>query len=156
MITLEGVTQRFGAFTLAADLRVEAGAYLTLLGPSGCGKSLLLGVLAGLYPVASGRVLLDREDVTLLPPEARGLGFVFQKSSLFPHLGVADNIAFGLKMRGVGAAQRRKRVDELTDLLGINSLLERPAMALSGGEAQRVALARAWLRAPGCCCWTSP
>ena len=143
MIRLQGVTQRFGAFTLAADLHVPAGAYLTLLGPSGCGKSLLLGVLAGLYPVERGQVLLDGQDVTHAPPEARALGFVFQKSSLFPHLGVADNIAFGLKMRGVGKSERRQRVDQLTDLLGMGSLLDRPATALSGGEAQRVALARA-------------
>ena len=143
MIRLQGVTQRFGAFTLAADLHVPAGAYLTLLGPSGCGKSLLLGTLAGLYPVERGQVLLDGQDVTHAPPEARALGFVFQKSSLFPHLGVADNIAFGLKMRGVGKSERRQRVDQLTDLLGMGSLLDRPATALSGGEAQRVALARA-------------
>ena len=148
MIRLQGVTQRFGAFGLRVDLRVPAGAYLTLLGPSGCGKSLLLGTLAGLYPAASGQVLLDGEDVTALPPEARALGFVFQKSSLFPHLGVADNIAFGLKVRGVARAQRLKRVDELCELLGITALMERPTTALSGGEAQRVALARALAPSP--------
>ena len=148
MITLEGVGQRFGAFALAADLKVPAGAYLTLLGPSGCGKSLLLGTLAGLYPAAEGRILLDGEDVTGKPPEERSLGFVFQKSSLFPHLGVGDNIAFGLKMHGVPRDERRRRVDEVTELLGISSLLDRPCPALSGGEAQRVALARALAPSP--------
>ena len=148
MIAMQGVRQRFGAFTLAVDLQVPAGCYLTLLGPSGCGKSLLLGTLAGLYPAAQGQILLDGQEITLLPPEARALGFVFQKSSLFPHLGVAENIAFGLKMRRMPRAQRLERVGEITELLGISSLLERPATALSGGEAQRVALARALAPSP--------
>ncbi len=143
MIQARQVRQRWGSFELRADLRVEAGQYMVILGPSGCGKSLLLGTIAGLYAPASGAVLLGGEDMTRQPPEARGVGFVFQKSSLFPHLSVAQNMAFGLRARGAGRAERSRRVDALAQMLGVEGLLDRPVTALSGGEAQRVALARA-------------
>ncbi len=143
MIQLRRIHQRWGAFALEVDLSVPQGEYLVILGPSGCGKSLLLGTIAGLYMPASGEVLLGGEDVTGRAPERREVGFVFQKSSLFPHLDMARNIAFGLKMRGTPRAERRRRVDELVQTLGISDLMERPVTALSGGEAQKVCLARA-------------
>ena len=143
MLVIQDVERRFGAFSLGITLSAAAGAYLTLLGPSGSGKSLLLGIVAGLYAPERGRVLIDDRDVSREPPERRGLGFVLQRVSLFPHLSVAGNIEFGLQARGASRAERRARRDELVSDLGLEPLLERPVPALSGGEAQRVAIARA-------------
>ncbi len=143
MVQLDRVRGRFGDFTLEVSLEVPRGAYTVILGPSGCGKSLLLGTVAGLYPPDGGRVLLDGQDLTAAPPERRGVGFVFQKSSLFPHLSVRHNVAFALAVRGRPRAEREARVDELCGALGLRPLLDRPVRALSGGEAQRVAVARA-------------
>lgn len=143
MIRLERVQQRFGDFALDASLEVGKHQYLTILGPSGCGKSLLLGTIAGLHPIAAGRVIIDEQDVGAVPPERRQIGFVFQRFSLFPHLDVTSNIAFALELRGVGRAARQSRVDELVETLGLQSLLSRPVATLSGGESQKVAIARA-------------
>lgn len=143
MIALKGLRGRWGNFGLEVDLEVEAGRYLVVLGPSGSGKSLMLAVLAGLEPLLAGQVVIEGEDVTALPPERRGVGLVFQRFALFPHLGVAENIAFGLKVRRWEAERQRKRVEELVEVLGIAPLLDRPVTALSGGEAQKVAIARA-------------
>jgi len=142
-LVLEGAAQRFGDFSLDIELVVPRGEYLVILGPSGCGKSLLLGTIAGLHPVAAGRVLIDGVDATAAPPERRHVGMVFQGLSLFPHLDVLDNVVFGLRLRRVPAARRRARADELVATLGLEPLLGRPTPTLSGGEAQRVALARA-------------
>ncbi len=142
-IELLDLEQRFGAFSVSLSLRAAAGEYLCILGPSGSGKSLLLGLVAGLHPVARGRVQLEGRDVTREPPERRGVGFVFQRVSLFPHLSVAENIEFGLRARGSDREERRQRREELVKDLRLGSLLERPVTALSGGEAQRVAIARA-------------
>jgi ABC-type Fe3+/spermidine/putrescine transport system ATPase subunit len=143
LIALEHVQRRFGAFSLSVTLRAAAGEYLVILGPSGSGKSLLLGTAAGLYVPDSGRVLLGGCDVTRDAPERRGVGFVFQRGSLFPHLSVNGNIEFGLRARGVRRAERRARVEELVVLFELQELVSRPTLALSGGEAQRVAIARA-------------
>ena len=143
MIEVQGVRHTFGSFKLELSLRVQRGQYLVILGPSGCGKSLLLGTVAGLYVPSRGAVQLHGRDVTAAPPEERGVGFVFQRASLFPHLTVAGNVEFGLRVRGVARAARRRRVDELVQTLGLAQLLERPVPALSGGEAQKVAIARA-------------
>lgn len=143
MIGLRGVASRFGEFSLEVDLTVKTGRYLVILGPSGCGKSLLLGTVAGLCRPDAGRVRLRDCDVTDLSPERRKVGFVFQKSSLFPHMTVEGNIGFGLRARGVSRKQRAERVRQVVRLIDIEALFDRPVTALSGGEAQKVAIARA-------------
>ena len=139
MIRLEGITVTTGHFTLRdVSLEVPAGGYALLIGPTGSGKTTLLETVAGYLPPSKGRVWLHDEEVTALPPERRGVGFVYQDHLLFPHLSVAENIAYGLQVAGRGS-----RVAELAEALGITSLLERRVERLSGGERQRVALARA-------------
>jgi ABC-type sugar transport system ATPase subunit len=143
VITLEEVQRRWGPFSLSLTMKVPVGEYLVILGPSGCGKSLLLGTIAGLYSPDRGRIFLDGRDVTTRPPEERGVGFVFQRPSLFPHLSVAGNIEYGLKIRGRPKGERRARLEELIVSLGLSTVMSRPTSALSGGEAQKVAIARA-------------
>ena len=147
-IAIEAVQRRFGAFALDVTLAAKRGEYVVILGPSGCGKSLLLGLVAGIHLPERGRVLLEGREVTDLPPERRRVGFVFQKASLFPHLSIEENIAFGLRVHGTPAAKRRRRVAELVASLGLERLTGRPTAALSGGEAQRVAIARALATEP--------
>ncbi|WP_394815870.1 ABC transporter ATP-binding protein [Streptomyces gibsoniae] len=125
------------------DLTVRPGELLALLGPSGCGKTTALRMLAGFEHPDSGAVLVDGEDVTRVPAHRRDAGMVFQSYSLFPHLTVLDNVAFGLRMRKVRTAQRRARAAELLDLVGLGDKGERFPHQLSGGQQQRVALARA-------------
>ena len=123
---------------------VAAGETVVFLGPSGCGKTTALRIIAGLEaPDAGGRVLFNNEDVTALPIERRNVGMVFQSYALFPNMTVAQNIGYGLKIRGVKAAERKRRVAELTALTGIEGLEGRRIDQLSGGQRQRVALARA-------------
>jgi putative spermidine/putrescine transport system ATP-binding protein len=148
VIGIEHLERRFGEFSLSVSLAVPAGAYEVILGPSGSGKSLLLGCIAGLFTLEGGRISLDGRDVTGEPPERRGLGLVFQRSSLFPHLSVRENVEFGLRARGQRRAERRERLDELCRTLRLEPLLGRPVSALSGGEAQRVAIARALAARP--------
>ena len=143
MIEVRHLRRTFGAFALQADLRAGQGDYMVILGPSGCGKSLLLGSIAGLYAPDQGSIWIGERNVTRLPPEQRGVGFVFQKSSLFPHLDVLGNIEFGLRVRGVDRQQRRARAAELVQVLGLQGVVDRPVPTLSGGEQQRVAIARA-------------
>ncbi|MFI2365104.1 ABC transporter ATP-binding protein [Promicromonospora sp. NPDC019610] len=142
---LVGVSQRFGSFTAvdSIDLRVPRGRLTTLLGPSGCGKTTTLRMLAGYASPTSGRILIDGQDATRTPPEKRDLGMVFQSYALFPHLTVADNVAYGLTMRKVPAAERRRRAGEALELVGLGHLGDRKPKQLSGGQQQRVALARA-------------
>jgi thiamine transport system ATP-binding protein len=124
------------------SLRVAAGEIVALLGPSGSGKSTLLRVIAGLIEPDAGTIRLGGVDVTDLPTHRRSVGMVFQDEQLFPHLSVGDNVGFGLKMGGVDAADRRARVSELLDLVGLAGFERRRVGDLSGGEAKRVALAR--------------
>jgi ABC-type Fe3+/spermidine/putrescine transport system ATPase subunit len=125
------------------DLTIADGEFLTLLGPSGCGKTTTLRMVAGfLYP-SKGRIFIGDEDVTRLPPNRRDTGMVFQTYALFPHFSVAQNVAFGLKMRGVRGAEARKRVAEALELVQLSSYADRLPKQLSGGQQQRVALARA-------------
>ncbi|MFI2486512.1 ABC transporter ATP-binding protein [Promicromonospora kroppenstedtii] len=142
---LVGVSQRFGSFTAvdSIDLRIPRGRLTTLLGPSGCGKTTTLRMLAGYATPTSGRILIDGQDATRTPPEKRDLGMVFQSYALFPHLTVADNVAYGLTMRKVPAAERRRRAAEALELVGLGHLGDRKPKQLSGGQQQRVALARA-------------
>ena len=130
------------------NLDVAAGEYFVVLGPTGAGKTVLLETIAGLHQSGKGRIMLDGEDVTDVPPERRGIGFVYQDYMLFPHLNVAGNIAFGLKLRRVGREVVEERVVEISRLLGIDHLLHRRPGTLSGGEQQRVALARALVVEP--------
>jgi len=130
------------------NLDVAAGEYFVILGPTGAGKTVLLETIAGLHRPLRGRILLAGEDITHAPPERRGIGFVYQDYALFPHLSVAGNIAFGLKLRKMGRGDIEERVTTIGRLLGIEHLLHRRPGTLSGGEAQRVALARALVVEP--------
>lgn len=127
----------------AIDLAVAPGEYLVILGPTGAGKTVLLEAIAGLKRVSRGEIWVNGREVTHSPPERRGVGMVYQDYALFPHLSVAENIAFGLVVRGVERGEREGRVREIAALLGIDHLLDRMPAMLSGGEAQRVAIARA-------------
>jgi putative spermidine/putrescine transport system ATP-binding protein len=127
-----------------ATLDIARGETLVLLGPSGCGKTTLLRIIAGLeLPDAGGRVLFDGHDMTAVPIEQRNVGMVFQSYALFPNMSVADNIGYGLKLRGVGRVERAARIAELVALTNIGGLEDRRIDQLSGGQRQRVALARA-------------
>ncbi|HSC23552.1 MAG TPA: ABC transporter ATP-binding protein [Casimicrobiaceae bacterium] len=129
----------------------DAGTLNVLLGPSGCGKSTTLRLIAGLENCDAGRILIGQRDVTRLPPAARSIAMVFQSYALFPHLTVAENILFGLRVRRVPPAERTDRLSRVADLLGLKPLLERKPSQLSGGQQQRVALGRAIIaQAPVC------
>jgi ABC-type Fe3+/spermidine/putrescine transport system ATPase subunit len=144
-IEIRNLSCSFGGQLAVRDVSftLEPGTTTTLVGASGSGKTTLLRCLAGLLAPNSGQVLFDGRDVTALAAEARGVGLVFQSYALFPHLSVADNIGFGLEVRGVNPAERRHRVLELAEQLGVAKLLERKPNQISGGERQRVALGRA-------------
>jgi sulfate/thiosulfate transport system ATP-binding protein len=139
------VTKRFGAFTALDDVSVEVpgGSLVALLGPSGSGKSTLLRVIAGLERPDTGTVLLDGADVTDVPTQRRGVGFVFQHYAAFKHMSVRDNVAFGLKLRRTPKREVSARVDELLDLVQLGGMAERYPAQLSGGQRQRMVLARA-------------
>jgi putative spermidine/putrescine transport system ATP-binding protein len=146
-VRVESCAKTFADGTQALEpvtLEVARGETLVLLGPSGCGKTTLLRIVAGLEtPDTGGRVLFNKTDVTRVPIERRNVGMVFQSYALFPNMNVAENIGYGLKIRGVGAAERKARVAELVALTGIEGLEQRRIDQLSGGQRQRVALARA-------------
>jgi putative spermidine/putrescine transport system ATP-binding protein len=128
----------------SVTLAIAPGETVVLLGPSGCGKTTLLRIIAGLeMPDSGGRVLFNERDVTRIPIEQRNVGMVFQSYALFPNMNVAENIGYGLKIRGVTASERKKRIAELIALTGIEGLENRRVDQLSGGQRQRVALARA-------------
>lgn len=138
-----------GKFSLRnVDLDIAMGEYFVLLGPTGSGKTVFLETLAGLRRPSQGHIYLGDRELTGLPPEQRGIGFVYQTQALFPHLTVAENIAFGLRLRGHPKTEIARRVEEIATALGIGGLLSRTPRTLSGGEAQRVALARALVLKP--------
>ena len=130
------------------DLDIADGEFLVLVGPSGCGKSTSLRMLAGLEEVDEGSIYIGDRDVTNSPPKERDIAMVFQNYALYPHMTVADNMGFALKMRGVPKDERVKRVAEAAQLLGIEEYLDRKPKALSGGQRQRVAMGRAIVREP--------
>ncbi|MGY1728519.1 ABC transporter ATP-binding protein [Geodermatophilus sp. SYSU D01062] len=132
----------------ALDLQVEDGEFLVLVGPSGCGKSTSLRMLAGLEDVDAGRILIGDRDVTDLPAKARDIAMVFQNYALYPHMTVADNMGFALRMAKVGKAEIGERVREAAKLLDLEQYLDRKPRALSGGQRQRVAMGRAIVRKP--------
>lgn len=144
-ISLQGLIKRFPNHLATDDisLDIEEGQFVVVLGPSGCGKTTLLRLIAGFEQADAGRIHLHGRDVTHLPPGARELGMVFQSYALFPHLSVADNLLFGLQLRRVSAAERKRRLTQTSALLGLDQLLGRKPAQLSGGQQQRVALGRA-------------
>ena len=144
-IRFENIVKSFGSNTVLKDinLEVEKGQLVTLLGPSGCGKSTLLRCLAGLETVTSGKVYLDNKDITDVNPKDRDIGMVFQQYSLFPNMDVAQNVAFGLKMKKVPNAEIDKRVKEMVDIVGLSDHLHHYPSEMSGGQQQRLCIARA-------------
>jgi sn-glycerol 3-phosphate transport system ATP-binding protein len=152
-VELRGVTKAWGE-TRAVDgvsFRVEPGHLVALLGPSGCGKSTTLRLIAGLEDASEGLIHIAGRDVTQAPPAGRGIAMVFQNYALFPHLSVAENIMFGLRVRAVDKVEREARLKEAAAILGLGKLLERKPSQLSGGQQQRVALGRAIVaQAPVC------
>ena len=144
-VRLEDLVRRYGPVTAldGLSLTIAPGELVALLGPSGCGKTTALRLLAGLEQADQGRVLVGGEDVTDLPANKRNIGMVFQAYSLFPHMVAWENVAFGLLMRGVPTSERRKRADEMLELVGLARMADRYANQMSGGQQQRVALARA-------------
>ena len=150
MISLQSVSKLFGSFVAVDDvtLHVRGGEFLTLLGPSGCGKTTLLRMISGFETPTRGRVLLNGEDVTELPPYRRDVNQVFQSYALFPHLTVQNNIAFGLHSRGAPKPEIIRRVAEAIELVGLGGMEHRKPDQLSGGQRQRVALARALVCEP--------
>ncbi len=149
-LTLKQVEKRFGGFVAlhAVDLEVEDGEFLVLVGPSGCGKSTLLRIIAGLESVSSGEIMLDGESLKDVPPRDRDMAMVFQDYALYPQMSVAENLGFGLKMRGRPRDEIADRVAAVAEILELTPLLLRRPRALSGGQRQRVALGRAMIRSP--------
>ncbi|MFD4367054.1 ABC transporter ATP-binding protein [Rhodococcus sp. NPDC058521] len=132
----------------ALDLQIEDGEFLVLVGPSGCGKSTSLRMLAGLEQVHSGRVLIGDKDVTVQEPKERDIAMVFQNYALYPHMSVAENMGFALKLAGASKSDIRSRVEDVAKLLDLEQYLDRKPKALSGGQRQRVAMGRAIVRQP--------
>jgi putative spermidine/putrescine transport system ATP-binding protein len=149
-LKLKGVRKNYGQVVAVAgvDLEVDEGEFFTLLGPSGSGKTTLLRLIAGFERPDSGRIELEGRDITSMPPYARNTNTVFQDYALFPHMSVAENIGYGLKVKGVPRAERQKRVDRALNMVRLAGLGHRRPNQLSGGQRQRVALARAVVNEP--------
>ena len=149
-LRLDGVSRSFGTANAlrGLDLAITRGEFVALLGPSGCGKSTALNCLAGLLPLTEGGIWLDDTRIDGQPPERRGFGMVFQNYALFPHMSVRANVGFGLKMRKVGRAEARRRVDEALRLVQLTEHAAKFPAQLSGGQQQRVAIARAVVLEP--------
>src|SRR5215213_6882291 len=157
-VALSGVTKSWGA-TPAVDrvsFSAPPGRLVALLGPSGCGKSTTLRLIAGLEAASAGTIAIGNRDVTGLPPAKRGVSMVFQSYALFPHLSVAENIVFGLKVRDVPRPERDERLKRAAGILGLEKLLERKPSQLSGGQQQRVALGRAIVAETKVCLMDEP
>jgi len=157
-ISVQDVSKHWGSTKAVDSVSFEAGAasLLVLLGPSGCGKSTTLRLIAGLEQVSGGRILIGGEDVTDLPPAKRHISMVFQSYALFPHLTVAENILFGLRVRKVPAAEQSRRLARVASLLGLDRFLARKPSQLSGGQQQRVALGRAIIAETPVCLMDEP
>jgi ABC-type sugar transport system ATPase subunit len=149
-VQFEHVKRSYGEVDALADfhLTVASGEFLVLLGPSGCGKSTALRLLAGLDQPTAGRLLMGERDITYVSPQERDIALVFQNYALYPHLTVEENIAYPLRRRRVPASERRTRIREAAEMVGIGAFLARKPRELSGGQRQRVALARSIVRSP--------
>ena len=150
MLSFKDITARYDAFTALIGLSLELrdGELMTLLGPSGCGKTTTLKVAGGFIVPDEGQVLLDGEDITSLPPERRPTSTVFQNYALFPHMSVGENVAYGLRVRGVPKRERRLRAEEELERVGLGGYAGARVQELSGGQQQRVALARSLILNP--------
>jgi spermidine/putrescine transport system ATP-binding protein len=150
LVTIEHLTRRFDHMVALDDvsLNIKAGSYTVLLGPSGSGKTTLLSILGGFLQPSSGCVLINGADCTLVPPAKRPTATVFQDYALFPHMSVVNNVAFGLRMRGVDHATRTARAMEMLGVVGLSDQAHKKPHELSGGQRQRVALARALIVEP--------
>ena len=144
-IGIDRVVKRYGAFEAlkGVSLSIADNEFFTLLGPSGCGKTTLLRTIAGFEDLTSGQIALFGDNIAALPPEKRPVNTVFQQYALFPHMSVRDNVGFGLRMKGVPLDERRRRADEMLELVHLSAFADRLPAQLSGGQQQRVALARA-------------
>ncbi len=149
-VRIEGITKRFGATTAVdkIDLDIDRSELFCLLGGSGSGKSTLLRMLAGFEQPSEGRILIDGQDMTGVPPYERPVNMMFQSYALFPHMSVADNVAYGLRRAGVARAETRQRVADMLDMVKMGAFAQRKPHQLSGGQRQRVALARALVKQP--------
>lgn len=145
LVELHALSKAFDGKTIIADLEltINHGEFLTILGPSGCGKTTVLRLIAGLEDADRGRIVLDGQDVTAIPAEHRHVNTVFQSYALFPHMSVFDNVAFGLRMQKVPAAELTPRVEEALRMVQLDAFAKRRPGQLSGGQQQRVAIARA-------------
>jgi sn-glycerol 3-phosphate transport system ATP-binding protein len=157
-ISVEKVSKSWGETTAVSEITFSApaGAFVVLLGPSGCGKSTTLRLIAGLDTATAGRIRIGGVDVTDLPPARRQISMVFQSYALFPHLSVAENIVFGLRVRRVASAERVAKLRRVAQLLGLERLLDRRPAQLSGGQQQRVALGRALISETPVCLMDEP
>lgn len=149
-VSLRAITKRYGTVRAVEDITVdiEAGSYCCLLGPSGCGKTTLLRLIAGHEEITQGEILIENKRVNDLPPACRNTAMMFQSYALFPHKTIWENIEFGLKMRHTPAEERKQRVGEILELVGLSYTANRKPIQLSGGQQQRIALARALVTRP--------
>lgn len=149
-VKIENLSKKFDNFTAIDDLNVEFnnGELVCILGPSGCGKSTMLYLISGILEATEGKIFFDDDDVTNIPPEKRNIGLVFQNYSLYPHMTVERNIGFPLEIKNISKKDRSKKVEDLANLVHINSMLHRKPKELSGGQQQRVAIARALAKEP--------
>ncbi len=150
IIQLQGIEKRFGKFTAVSDLNLDLreGEFFSLLGPSGCGKTTALRMIAGFQEPTAGKVIIDGQDMEGIPANSRPTNMVFQSYAIFPHLNVGNNVAYGLRNRGISKSEIDTRVKDALEMVELGGLQERGATELSGGQRQRVALARALVMRP--------
>lgn len=149
-VSLRNVGKSYGNVQISTDinLEIDEGEFVVFVGPSGCGKSTLLRMIAGLEDISTGDLYIGEKRMNDVPPAKRGIGMVFQSYALYPHLNVAENMSFGLKLAGVSKAERETRVNQVAEVLQLAHLLDRKPKALSGGQRQRVAIGRTLVSQP--------